>query len=48
MCDMDKSKENYGKTFARKVLIPYWFEIVSGIVVGLSVVLIFARKIPIG
>ncbi|MDE1829015.1 MAG: hypothetical protein KGI25_01705 [Thaumarchaeota archaeon] len=45
---MDKPRPSVGETFTRKVLIPYWFEIVSGIFVGLSMVLIFARKLPIG
>lgn len=35
------------QSFARKVLARYWFEIVSGIFVGLSAALIFARKVPI-
>lgn len=44
---MNKPRSNYGEIFARKILIPYWFEIVSGIVVGMSMILIFAKKIPI-
>ncbi|HJU14749.1 MAG TPA: hypothetical protein VJ792_09880 [Candidatus Nitrosotalea sp.] len=44
---MEKFPSNHGAAFARQVLIPYWFEIVSGIMVGLSIVLIFARKLPI-
>ncbi len=47
MHDMDKPRTNYGETFTRKVLIPYWFEIVSGIFVGMSMFLIFAIKAPI-
>ncbi|GEM_PF-2465139 len=44
---MEKQKSNPGEAFARRILIPYWFEIVSGIVVGLSMVLIFVRKVPV-
>ncbi len=44
---MDKPIQKHGETFARKVLIPYWFEIISGIVVGTDVVLIFAKKVLI-
>lgn len=45
---MDKQRPRTGEEFARKVLIPYWFEIVSGIFVGLSMVLIFANRLPTG
>lgn len=45
--DMSKLRSNFGETFARRVLIPHWFEITSGIFVGLSLVLIFAAKIPV-
>lgn len=45
---MNMPLPSVGGTFTRKVLIPYWFEIVSGIFVGLSVFLIFARKMPLG
>jgi hypothetical protein len=44
--DMSKLRSNFGETFTRRVLIPHWFEIASGIFVGLSLVLIFAAKIP--
>lgn len=44
---MDKERQLSVGTLARKVLIPYWFEIVSGIFVSLSMVLIFARKVPL-
>ncbi len=45
---MDSTRLRYGKSFARKALIPHWFEIASGIFVGLSMVLIFAAKMPPG
>lgn len=44
---MEKPRSKLGETFARRVLIPYWFEIVSGVVVGLSMVLLFVRKMPL-
>ncbi|MDE1765041.1 MAG: hypothetical protein KGI27_02080 [Thaumarchaeota archaeon] len=44
---MDKTSSGYCKAFARKVLIPHWFEITSGIVVGFGIVLIFAEKMPV-
>ncbi len=44
---MNKPKIPSGGTFTRRVLIPYWFEIISGIFVGLSMFLIFAKKMPI-
>ena len=44
---MNKPQPSSGGEFARRVLIPFWFEIVSGIFVSLSMVLIFARKIPL-
>ena len=43
--DMSKLRSNFGDT-ARRILIPHWFEIASGIFVGLSLVLIFAAKLP--
>lgn len=45
---MYKPSSKYGEAFARKVLIPYWFEIVSGVIVGFSMVLIFSSKMPSG
>lgn len=45
---MEKSSSRYRETFTRRVLIPYWFEIISGIFVGLSMVLIFSSKMPPG
>ncbi|MGB9003271.1 MAG: hypothetical protein WCC52_05650 [Nitrosotalea sp.] len=43
---MSKLRSNFGET-ARRILIPHWLEIASGIFVGLSLVLIFAAKIPV-
>ncbi len=45
--DMSKLRSNFGETFARRILIPHWLEIASGIFVGLSLVFIFAAKIPV-
>ena len=44
---MEKTQAKPGEAFARRILIPYWFEIVSGVVVGLSMVLLIVRKMPI-
>lgn len=43
---MSNLRSNFGEA-ARRVLIPHWFEIASGIFVGLSLVLIFEAKIPV-
>ncbi len=44
--NMSKLRSNFGEAFTRRILIPHWLEIASGIFVGLSLVLIFAAKIP--
>ncbi|MDE1763832.1 MAG: hypothetical protein KGH88_06275 [Thaumarchaeota archaeon] len=44
---MEKTSSGCYTTFARKVLIPHWFEITSGIVVGFGMVLIFAERISV-
>lgn len=44
--NMSKLRSNFGDVFTRRILIPHWLEIASGIFVGLSLVLIFAAKIP--
>lgn len=45
--NMSKLRSNFGETLTRRILIPHWLEIASGIFVGLSLVLIFAAKIPV-
>ncbi len=47
MYHMGEQRSKVGEIFTRKVLIPYWFEIVSGIFVGLSMFLIFAKNMSI-
>ncbi len=47
MSIMNTARSNFSD-MARRVLVPYWFEITSGIFVGLSMVLIFVRQIPVG
>ena len=44
---MSKQRSGFGDTFIRKILIPHWLEITSGILVGLSLVLIFGVKVPV-
>lgn len=45
---MKNPLSDMGWGFARRVLLPHWFEIASGIVVGASLVLIFGRKLVAG
>ncbi len=44
---MSKQRSSFGEVFIRRILIPHWLEISSGILVGLSLVLIFIAKLPV-